>query len=286
MTDNEEQGAAKDIPPWLQPVPEVEEEGGFFANRKATLITAGVAVVLLTVFVAAIFTLYEDTPSGEPRRIVAEEGPVRTKPDDPGGMEVAFQDKEVFDAANGVPAGGRVTLGAEPEQPVSEIPDIPEDTATPKDTVTNVAAEPASNDAIGDIAEAVTGESVTSPDPKLQPTAQNITNSEVGTEAVSEQAPTATEPVIATTAPTDASAYRVQLGAYGSEAGAETAWRAARGKFPNQLSTLTPSYEAVSSGGRTLYRLRLGPISSRGDADQVCIALRAQQQACIVVNPT
>lgn len=275
MTDNEELGAAKDIPPWLQPVPEVEEEGGFFANRKATLITAGVAVVLLTVFIVAIFTLYEDTPTGEPRRIVAEEGPVRTKPDDPGGMEVEFQDKEVFDAANGVPAGGSVSLGAEPEQPVSEIPDIPEDTPE------NAEAAPSTNDAIGDIAESVASDNAPAAR-EPEPTAQSTAVREEPD--VSPPQPSVQE--TAATKPEDTSTYRVQLGAYGTEAGAETAWRAARGKFPNHLGDLSPSYEAVSSGGRTLYRLRLGPISTRSDADQVCIALRAQQQACIVVNPS
>lgn len=275
MTDQEEQGAAKDIPPWLQPVPEIEEEGSFFARRKGTIITAGVAVVLLGVFGAAIFTLYEDSPQGEPRRIAAEQGPVRQKPDEPGGMEIAHQDKQVFDAAAGVPAGGSVSLGVQPEQPVKEIPDLPEE----KPTVVAASGDE-KQDTIGDIAEAAMDKPAEGPASARANTPPPTAEPEPETAEPAASVPSTSAPAI------DTSAYWVQLGAYGSERGAENAWRTVRGKFPNQLSDLSPIYPSVDTGGRTLYRLRVGPIATRGAADQVCIALRAQQQACIVVNPS
>lgn len=177
-------------------------------------------------------------------------------------MDVPYQDKQVFERASGdTTPSGDVALGPEPEEPVENLP---------------VEEEPASDDPIGDIAAEVT-EPAAKQEVKVEEQKAAPAPAKVEPKTESKPAPAKTA--------TTSKGYHVQLGAYGSEESAEKAWRTVRGKYGNFLSGLTPTYEAVQSGGRTLYRLRVGTLSTRAAADEVCLGLRAQQQACIVVNP-
>lgn len=257
MVDSDDTSANKDVPPWLQPVPEDDGDSSFFVANKKTIITASIAALLLAVFAGAIVVLYQDAPDGEPRRVTADAGPVKERPAEAGGMEVDHQDKAVLEIGDGATAKPSIQIGAQPEQPVAEIPDIPAD---------QPVEQAKTEDAIGDIAEAATKPAVTPAAPTPGPSV---------TETPEPTAPAASQA---------AGAFRVQLGAYGSETSAATAWRALRGKFPRQLGDLEPTYVPVQSGDRTLYRLRVGPIDTRSRADEVCISLRAQDQACFVAG--
>ncbi|NVJ97652.1 MAG: SPOR domain-containing protein [Alphaproteobacteria bacterium] len=260
MTENEQpgQGADKDIPPWLQPVPEEEETGGFFEGRKTLLITAGAAVTVVALFVVVLLYLYDGSSNEAPRYVAADTTPVREKPEDAGGMDVPHQDKQVFDQGAG--ASAQVALSAQPEQPLETLPEEPEVDDSHAEDEARIAAE----------AEARARE--------IQEAEKREAEAEVARQkAAAEEA--------AKAAAVPEGSFKVQLGAYGSEDGAARAWRTVRGKYPSILEGLSPFYEAVQSGDRTLYRLRLGPLMNRAAADEVCLGLRAQQQACIVVNP-
>ncbi|MBO6503895.1 MAG: SPOR domain-containing protein [Kordiimonadaceae bacterium] len=258
MSDSDNNDLNKDVPPWLQPVPETEEEGGVLSGGRARIAMVVGALAVVAVFAAAIAFLYPTSDEEAPRHIAADSNPIRERPEEAGGMQVDHQDKAVLEIGDGAPATSSVQIGAQPEQPVSEIPDLPE--ASVADDV---------EDKIGDLAEAALEEEAPAPAPQdAEPaeTTPNVTDSD--------EAPSVPE-----------GTYAVQLGAYGSEASAQTAWRAVRGRFLGELGELSPIYVPVESGDRTLYRLRVGMLPDRAAADAVCIALRAQQQACFVVNP-
>lgn len=261
MTENEQpgHGADKEIPPWLQPVPEEEEaSGSFFEGRKTLLVTAGVALSVVVLFVLVLLYLYDGSTNEAPRHIVAETTPVREKPEDAGGMDVPHQDKQVFDQGAG--ASEQVALADQPEEPLQSLPEetLADDEAPAEGQVTGAAeTEPAAEQT--PVSTEQTSEPA-KPAPEAQQTSEEAVAAPEGT-------------------------YKVQLGAYGSEEGAARAWRGIRGKYPSILEGLSPYYEAVRSGDRTLYRLRVGPMGNRAAADEVCLGLRAQQQACIVVNP-
>ncbi|HKT15371.1 MAG TPA: SPOR domain-containing protein [Allosphingosinicella sp.] len=74
--------------------------------------------------------------------------------------------------------------------------------------------------------------------------------------------------------------WRVQLGAYGSIAGAKGQW-ASLSKRIGALSGLQASYEPAGA----LTRLRAGPLADRGTADRVCAAAKAAGQACFAIAP-
>jgi len=78
-----------------------------------------------------------------------------------------------------------------------------------------------------------------------------------------------------------ASGRLIQLGAYSSEAVANSAWTALGGRY-SYLGSLTKTVSTVQSGGRTLYRLRVDAGSAEA-ARSVCGRLRTAREACSVV---
>lgn len=270
----------KDIPPWLQPVPDEEEESGNpLEGKKMMLITAGVAVTVVGLFVLVLFYLYNDSGDGTPRYVEADPTPVRERPADPGGMDVPHQDKAVLDQGSRDPDSA-VQLAPQTEEPLAELPEEPaEDTSEIDDLVERVTRE-VEQAAPAAEAPTVAQEKTAPPQdlPSVRPEGQTTTSVNAReTEPAAVSVPDVQRPV--------GPVYRVQLGAYGSEETSARAWRTIKGKYQSILGELTPIYEPVQSGDRTLYRLRVGPLASRAAADEVCLGLRAQQQACIVVNP-
>jgi len=265
MTNGEdmENGPAKDIPPWLQPVPEEElQETSLVSGKLKIAIIAG-ALVILSLFVAVIFYLYSDTTPSAPIHVEAPKTAVKGRPADRGGMEVEHQDKVIFDQRDGVQSGGEVKLEPQAEMPLEAVPED--------------QAEELEDDPIADAIEAVT-EKATPDEAEQSSPVRAAPKTPVAEEADN---PAKKEAA----APSMENAYRVQLGAYGSEESAQRSWRTVRGRFAAYLGDKGVDYEPVQAGDRTLYRLRVGPFEDRASADQVCLALRAQEQACIVVNP-
>lgn len=71
----------------------------------------------------------------------------------------------------------------------------------------------------------------------------------------------------------------IQLGAFDSQAQANTAWKALAGRF-SYLAPLNQSVMTAKVGGRTYYRLR----ASGAGARDVCRRLEVAGESCIVVN--
>ena len=71
--------------------------------------------------------------------------------------------------------------------------------------------------------------------------------------------------------------WQIQLGAYGSESGAQAAW----GKLTSKLGGLSPSYQKAGA----VVRLRAGPLGDRAAADRACASAKAGGAACFPVAP-
>lgn len=102
-------------------------------------------------------------------------------------------------------------------------------------------------------------------------------------------APVAT-PVPATPAPTTAPApvaatgsTKLQLGAYSGRAQAEKGWSDLQAKHGALLASLTPLIEEAQSNGKTVFRLRLGPMGD-ADAKKLCADLKARGTACFIAR--
>lgn len=87
-------------------------------------------------------------------------------------------------------------------------------------------------------------------------------------------------PVVVAPVRTGAGGTMVQLGAFGSEAKAGTAWTTLAGKFAF-IAPLKRQIVAAEVGGSTVYRLRA---EAGGQAAAVCARLKAAGENCIQVN--
>ncbi|HEV2818547.1 MAG TPA: SPOR domain-containing protein [Allosphingosinicella sp.] len=86
-------------------------------------------------------------------------------------------------------------------------------------------------------------------------------------------------PAPARPAPPAVAGATIQLGAFGSQAGATRAWTALAARF-RYLAPLSHNVVPTQVGGRTLYRLR----ASGADAASVCRRLQVAGEACSVVD--
>ncbi len=87
-------------------------------------------------------------------------------------------------------------------------------------------------------------------------------------------------PVVVAPVRTGASGSMVQLGAYGSEAKAATAWTSLSSRYA-YVAPLTHQIVAADVGGSTVYRLRA---DAGTQASAICGKLKAAGENCILVN--
>ena len=95
--------------------------------------------------------------------------------------------------------------------------------------------------------------------------------------------PPATPP--ARSAPVAGPTYRVQLGAFRSDAAANQAWVALQARLGAPLGGLRPTVLEASTSAGTFYRLQAGPLASRDSAVQTCSAIKAGGNDCFIVGP-
>jgi hypothetical protein len=121
------------------------------------------------------------------------------------------------------------------------------------------AAPSESADGAAETGRAVPGEAAQAPpDVEIKPASSNATSQSTG--------------------------YGVQLGAFGSEAGADREWRRLSGRFGAELGHLSPRIVLAESDSGQFYRLQ-APAAGEAQARAICHSLREQDQACIPVTP-
>lgn len=117
--------------PFDRPAPQPAPEGGLIGRR---LVLALVGLGAVAVAAAGIWFAYDQGvkrgAGGGPMLIKADNGPVKTAPENPGGMQVPNQDKQVFERLTGRQMGqGNApveNLLPPPEQPMPQAPAAPE----------------------------------------------------------------------------------------------------------------------------------------------------------------
>lgn len=250
--------ADEDRLPWLEAVEDEDDEPGVGVGKLIAALIVG--LIALGLVVGGIFWMRDRGDagaSGEGELIAAPEGDYKEVPATPGGMEVEGTGDVAYPASEGADVNGTIDLTAIPEAPVTE-PKAP------------AAIEPAP----------AAAPVKTVPLPKSTAKAPVVAVAKAP--AVPKPAPApakpAPAPVAAETAP--AAAGTIQLGAFSTEAKANSAWKSLSGRF-SFLGGLSSSVTPVSAGGGTLYRLRAG---AGADAKGVCAKLRVAGESCVVVN--
>jgi hypothetical protein len=78
----------------------------------------------------------------------------------------------------------------------------------------------------------------------------------------------------------------VQLGAFSTQAKAQSQWGRLNERFAARLRGTEPDIEpGKNANGRRIYRLKAKPLTE-AHARSICAALRKHGQACVVAGPT
>ena len=84
-------------------------------------------------------------------------------------------------------------------------------------------------------------------------------------------------------AATSVGAHYVQLGAFNTQAGAESLWKRLSSQYARELGSLRPRYVAGKSKSGALVRLQVA-VNSRAQGKALCEKLKAHGQPCVAVS--
>ncbi len=190
--------------------------------------------------------------------IEADARPMRVKPDNPGGLQVAGANDEILSGEAGIQAD---KLLPPPEAPAPQA--LREEKAAVP-AVTTAAPPPAQTVSL----PATAAPAATVPEQK--PT------------AVPEHKQAAA-PKPAATTPTGKST-QVQLAAFDNEQAALTEWQRLSKRMPDILNGRQPAVLKAERDGRAIWRLRTGGFSDTAQATAFCERVRAKGAGCSIAS--
>ncbi|MBT5841687.1 MAG: SPOR domain-containing protein [Rhodospirillaceae bacterium] len=234
--------------------------------------------------------------------IRAAEGPVKVRPDKPGGIEIKNRDINVYKRIGGdAPERTAEKLLPKPEAPLP---------APAPETVTPAEPEPKTAEKLIAAAEAKQEAAAAKPSPEkvaalqepLPPppppavkgkTAAPPPSPEARKQAlVPALAPTPPKPTTPPPAPTkpvpaaSGGGYSVQLAAVRDENAARGEWRRLRSRHADLLGALSLNVVRADLGPKGIfYRLRAGDLTDKASAHTLCQALTKKKVGCLVIPP-
>jgi hypothetical protein len=184
--------------------------------------------------------------------VQADNRPIRVKPDNPGGLQVAGAEEDILSGGTEAKEG---KLAPPPEAPAPQALRAPPPPAAPPPVVAAPAPAPA-----------VPAPVTVAAKPAVAP------------KAVPASAP-APEKRAAASGNT-----LVQLTAVSSEDAAKSEWQRLSKRLPDLLGQRKPAFSKTERDGRTLWRVRTGGFSDVGQATSFCEKIRAKGVGCAVAE--
>ncbi len=259
-----------------------------------------VLVVAVGGFAALAYYAYhsgsQSMRDGQVLVVQADQNPIKTQPDDRGGEHFPNQDKTIYDALAPSTRPAQVEkLLPEPEEPVIPEPATEEGVseAKPDSTTTTYvkaaetakpAEDPVDVQSLKQGAPPVAPEAKVTPtriEPKDEPVAKPAMVNVKPVQSAAKAAPKKVE-TSAAAKPAAASAggaYKIQLGAFKSEAEARTQWGKIIAKHGDVISGSPVIVRAALPNG-VFYRLRATGYGTADAAKAACAKLSARGQAC------
>lgn len=292
MTNNDEQK------------PKDENIGSFYIGRRPppsperVLPKGGLSVIAIVAFIAIVWYAYPTAEDAQDATdvpvVLAAKDAYKFTPDDPGGMKVPHQDSTVFDPLDKKDASRVEKLLPGTEEPVNkdevlkaETQEQPRTAGTTETLVAAPVAEAPKAEEVKPVTAAAAEK------PKAEAKAEAKTETKADTkkvEAKTEAKPAATKtetaaakPAAQAAAATGGNVY-IQLGSYRSTDGAATDWKKLKQKHPELLKGLDMRTQRVDLGDKGVFnRLQAGKVSE-ARAKEICDALKADANSCIVVR--
>ena len=226
----------------------------------------------LGVGAAVLYAYNKGREAGEsklPPIIQAQEGPTKVRPENPGGMQVPYQDKEVFTRLTAEKQPGQVErLLPPPEQPIKvplPMPVSPKIPAAP--TKKNVVVSPEKK---GELRVNSKPESLPNI-PKTKSSMQSETKKTQTTKTQSKYAK---------------GVYRIQIASLRSETAIRKKWLSLQATHKDLLGNLKLTIEraALGDGQGIFYRMQASPLASRREAAALCAKMKLRKLGCFVVR--
>lgn len=226
--------------------------------------------------------------------IKAEEGPAKIRPEEPGGMEVPYQDKLVYDRLapdQAEPPAERLLPPPEAPLPPPQAAEPPPPVAAPLDSAGVQVPEPPPPSPLialietevpkSDVPPPLTaGIETAAPEAVPTPPAPEVAASQEA--APAKEAESATD---LTAAP--AESYRVQVAAMRSSEAAYGGWQRLQAQHKDLLGKLKLTVQRVDLGPEkgVFYRVQAGPLADRAAARDLCTKLSLRRVGCLIVRP-
>ncbi len=238
------------------------------ATRKLALIAAGIGCTLLVV--VGGWSMLSHRSQGVPV-VQADSGPLRVKPVNPGGLQVAGAGNDIF-------SGGSDTA-VEKLAPAAETPD-PQGLRAPPPPAPAVTAR-----------VAVPEPAAPTPVANAQPTPAPVSAPRTAVPDVAAPKPVATAavpPARPAAAPAEHAAAgkrpSVQVAALSSEQAARADWDRMVKRWPDLFGGRQPAFSKVEHGGQVLWRVRTSGFDGVAQATAFCERLRAKGGGCSVAD--
>lgn len=237
----------------------VTRRGGLDLGTRRLALTAGFLTCGL-VLVISVWSVLSNNRSATLPVIEPDRRPVRVKPENPGGLQVAGQNEDILSAEAGPRAG---QLAPPPEAPA------PQALRARQQAAEAAAAQAASPPAVQPVSLPPVSQ-VVPPSPPL-----------VVTHPSTPAATAQPHPV-----PSQVATGRVQaqLAAVGSEQAAKDEWQRLSKRMPDVLSGRQPVLMKTERDGHTLWRVRTGGFADQAAASAFCGRVKAKGAGCSVAT--
>ncbi|OKH89864.1 SPOR domain-containing protein [Thalassospira sp. TSL5-1] len=217
--------------------------------------------------------------------LMPEGGPVKVRPDNPGGMEVPHRDTTIYQELDD--SGGDVAVVIEP---IPDMPRAPEasELGPPPDARKIVGGE-MDISAGTDMNGPESGEPATDPQKQaattpVKPTVPVTSNPQTSTGTPGVKADGAGVP--ATVDAGSEGEFRIQMASFREQGQASVAWNKISSENKDLLSNLKMFVQKVDLGDKGIfYRLQAGPLDGRAAADKICSELKQRNVGCLSVRP-
>lgn len=255
-----------------------------------------IAVVVVLAFAGILWYAYPDGDAAYDAAdvpvIAADTAAFKSKPDDPGGMEVRHQDSTVFNPLVRKSADEVERLLPPSEQPMDKTnaiksADAP-DNSTLKGENEGLKLEPAMDEAEEGAEKVVIKDENDKPATLTELATARVpeAEAEIAPAVVKPEPKPEPKPVSKAATPVASGAvtgFYMQLGSFRNAGGAQEEWRKMQRKFPQSLSTLSSRVERADLEGKGVwYRLYAGPLPE-GKARDICSRLTAENAGgCLV----
>ncbi len=232
--------------------------------------------------------------------IRAQPGPVKVRPDNPGGLDVPNRDKLVYQRMRGGDPGGRVErLLPPPETPL--VPPkrktvrqdgAPKGVPAPRQIIANQRPSKMVTAVVPSTADVIKVKPPTPapPPPKSETPARPFSaekKAEPPKKAPEKKAPKPVQKAAVKTKATAKGGYRVQLAAVRSPERAKQEWARLTKKHSDLLAGFSLTVVKADLGPKKgiFYRLRAGPVRSEEAARKLCGLLAKRKVGCLIVRP-